>query len=449
MMRQLFMGTGLFLWCLFMLPGCGQKDTLHYNTESLLFNAILIPAQGQALGTSIQEVSLALEEMESLDSQWKRAVQTAGESLLTSDSRLKIRVVSGDEQTFPGVGYLANFSIGFSQDDILKCAAATQAYHLILPCDPAEIPLLYPAFQAVTLAVAEKMNGYIFDELAKIAITAKEYRTFIFSLDNSPLLKHVLVQRYAYEPGRFRIVTLGMAKFGCPEIEMRDFPSDKAMIFNHLICAVSKKVLVRSLNRKGDISFPSQLSLGPEYISNGPEKPIGSSDVAENSEDIVALMLEPGDMESGDPQENIVRIVPPPDFKEGMTQWAAAVSTAVVGFDVRTTIVQDIPLDLLERVQQSLPDFKQKFLSRKTNQEKFFVKIFSSAKGRTLGEFLVGRVEKWTDNKIGMLLISEPHLTKGISAGTRVELNQNDVKDWIYIGSDGKIEGFFTKEIEK
>jgi len=66
-----------------------------------------------------------------------------------------------------------------------------------------------------------------------------------------------------------------------------------------------------------------------------------------------------------------------------------------------------------------------------------------------LGEFLVGRVEKWTDNKIGMLLISEPHLTKGISAGTRVELNQNDVKDWIYIGSDGKIEGFFTKEIEK
>jgi hypothetical protein len=424
---------------LVLLSACGKPDIPAFNEEAMLFNAVLIPGEPENVAVDREFILQALTD---LAPPWREAGDSAHQALLAENSPLSIKIAGREDMVFPGVRYLVNFGVGLEPNDILRCSTAQQAVQLFVRCPAAEVPRLYPMFQAITLAVATRLGGYIFDENAKIILTPVAYGQDVFSPDTSPLRTHLLLQQYPLEPGRFRIVTLGMAKFGAPEVECRDYPPDKALVFKKLTGAVARRLIQASL---AGSPFPETLDLAPADLEEPLEMPLTAAVPPGDAALTVHLLT--GWSEDGDPQSNIVRPAPPEDASADAGEWGRRISRFMFGIDIETIVWQgDLPAET-ETARAALPDFKRDFLTTDSPADGWYVRFRAQPPGSMQAELLVARVEKWTDDNLGVLLLSEPQLAAGAGAGSRISVPDSEVVDWIRVTPAGEVHGDYLKNL--
>ncbi len=429
---------------LLLLPACSRSSGLHFNPDALLFNAVLVPSGATVLPAEKERLSGALDSLSRFGSAWAGAGQQARTALLSANSPLRIQVASPDTFEIPGMRYLSSFGIGFGQDDLLRCASSSRAYQLIVTCRPQDVPVLYPAFQALSLGATAAMSGYIYDVNAKMVFTADAYAGTLYAPSTFDIRQHVLVQKYAYEPGRFRVVSLGMAKFGCPEVEVRDFAADSSLVIERLAYAVAARLAAARLGQASPPPFPKELVLEPSYIQGGFARPAAAA-VTPAGPKAIRVGLERGKQDQGDPQENVVRLVPPGDFHGNMEQWSTELAGRLMGFAEKVDYLptEAAPPAVVRKVQESLPAALEKFQAARGGGAVLFVKFACRLEGKGV-EYLWMQVDNWIQPAIEGTLISEPYLAKNLSAGSRLKIRREDVVDWFTRDAAGKTEGNFT-----
>jgi hypothetical protein len=419
---------------------CRRGGTPRFNEEALFYSAVLIPADGRAIPADAAALGQALSGAAWPDPAWSKAAQAA-QPLLAS-RELKVQMASPKDFPIPEVQYLTGFGYGMTEEDMVRCAASTRVYQIILTLPPAEAVRTYPAFQALTLAAAQAMKGYVFDVSAKMAFTPAEYGRTLFNPSDWDLSRHVLVQRYPYQPGRFRVVTLGMAKFACPEVEVRDFPAKDGLLFQHLAAAAATRLV--SLRLRGEPgAFPEALSLDPAAIKNAPGRP--GKEPASGAAS-VQVRLEAGETAEGDPQDNIVRLAPPEGFSGGLPEWSSALSEKVLGFGLQVDYMAagGIPAAKIQAARAGLPGVRERFLAPHPAGEEYYVKFACTVEGAGV-EYLWLKVAGWDGDGVAGTLLTEPALAKQFTAGQPLRVAGPEVVDWMIRGAGGKIEGRLTE----
>jgi uncharacterized protein YegJ (DUF2314 family) len=98
---------------------------------------------------------------------------------------------------------------------------------------------------AATIALAETLDGFVYDEVSRRIETLPEFREHaIVAPLAEPVFarKHVVIQLYRQEDGTARLLTLGMARFGSPDLSIREAHMSSGPLLAEVLNAAASKI---------------------------------------------------------------------------------------------------------------------------------------------------------------------------------------------------------------
>lgn len=423
------------------VAGCGGGTAPRYHAQSMLYLAVAVPAGAKLPEAVAGSLLPPLDELARRRPDWAPAV-AAGRRMLSKPGAVKLEIQARDTLVFPDGEYLLRFGQGFSESELVAAASADRALTLVAIVAPPEVASAYPALQAVALAAAEAWGGYVYDVSAKLPVAPAAYAGWRFDPAACDLPRHVLIQQYPYQPGRLRMVTLGMAKFACPELEVRDYPPENAIAVRSLLAGAAGALIARSLAAAGPGEFPRTMDLPAAFLQAAGSRSVPVSEAAAAGGERVRVAVAAGEADKGDPQETVVRLGPVEPGGD-LGRWTAELSRQLIGFGQQIDIQQGQPLhpDVLQAVQASLPALRDEFRTGLPAGSACFVQFRREAPGAGV-ELLWAQVVGWPDGGLDLQVVSQPVLARSLAAGDRIRCAETDVVDWAVRGADGGMRSF-------
>lgn len=345
----------------------------------------------------------------------------------------------------PSLDMLQRFGRGLTREQGLALQRAERA--LILNFTH-PLPHSAPAYRAA-LVVAEQVardtNGLLWDEETREVFTADEWhkrRLDSWMGDTPNVLLQTVIHAYKGDK-QVRAITLGMAKFGLPDIAVDDFSwsSNRSMgnLINLLAQATVEGVVIRS---------SGSYDLDLRAIKHTAVRESQLSTLKENSVAIAKLSLVKGTPESGDPQNRLIEIrfdrYPGPDHYARQD----ALLNALFGSEDSVAYVKHNAelLAASKAAQAKLPALQAAFNRGLQPGEYILLKLpFAIPSGGN--EWMWVEVTQWKDDAITALLKNEPVNIPTLHGGQMVNVSQSKVFDYIRRNAQGQEEGNETSKI--
>lgn len=413
-----------------------EKKSLHFNKNIEIVLGVF-PTQ------DLKKISR--DDLKNLlnDPELPKDIKDFIEKNILNGNSLKVELKGPEEIPFPNVSYVKTFGFGFSDEDAVECASAGSLILLTFRSPAQNIFKKNLGMMWISYLLSKKFDGYIYDLESKELFTKKYFSNFNLKENFKDLRIHILVQKYPYTPGSYRIVTLGMAKFGCPDIEIKDFKTTASISLERLCYGICKKLIDIRKKKEQPLPFPKNLSLKVKEIFEATNQLNGKG---KQLEQIVKISLKPGEYESGDSQKNIVRIYPPRNMS--MEKWCDDVSGKVAGFIIKRKydVNEAFLKKVYEEAQKNLPQFENYYKNRNP-KDSFFAKI--SIKCKNIEELIWLKViGKKGENYIGAAQ-GDAAGCNNITAGTILRFKPKSIRDWIVALKNGKVIGNFTAKLKK
>ena len=249
---------------------------------------------------------------------------------------------------------------------------------------------------------------------------------------------------HAYKNGEdIRAISLGMEKFGLPEVLIDQFSwSDNKGIGNLL------NLLAQRLVEGEQLDNPDRFTLAIADIKNEKVRKTleGSLIGGAKGETTVALKIGPWD--SGDPDNATIEIHPAhhdgPDFYAQQS----ALLKELFGVEDEVKMVRNGDLELQaasERAKAKLPQLRKDFQAGYPPGQFILVKSLFGTEDK---EWMWVEVKSWSDDgSIKGVLTSEPRFVENLKAGQEVSVKEAGLFDYILKFPDGTQEGNETGEI--
>jgi uncharacterized protein YegJ (DUF2314 family) len=293
--------------------------------------------------------------------------------------------------------------------------------------------------------LARATGGVIWDEETREGFSADEWhkrRLSSWKNDLPDISQQVAI--HAYKKETFvRAITLGMAKFGLPDIAVEDFSWDSSRTMGILVAIFGQAML-----EGAGADSPESFTLDLKKIRHDDVRERQLTTLKKHATAKVQLVLRSGKWEEGDPRNRLVKLgfdhYEGPDLHarqqkllEDFLGWSDSISTVQPNKELR---------DASERARAKLPKLRADFVSGLAPGESILVKAPFRAPDNG-EEYMWVEVSKWKDSKIGGLLRSEPYKVKTLHAGQIVEVLEAEVYDYIRQFPDGSREGNETGKI--
>ena len=270
--------------------------------------------------------------------------------------------------------------------------------------------------------LAEAVHGFILDwETREIFAPKKwrEQRVDSWKKDLPEVKDHTVAHFYKANDSH-RIVTLGMSKFGLPDLCIPNMLVRSSSDMSELL-----KVLAQALVEKKKLEEPGKITLAKEKIS---------------------LKLVVGIPQEGD-SENLMEVVFPGANSETLYEREKKVLDQLLGpTDTVIPAANDPKLvELSKKAKKELSLLAPRFQKGIPDLESLHVKAeFKKSGGDT--EYLWIQVTRWKGKKITGILVNKPVLVRGLKIGSEVTVDQGSVFDYIYHRADGSEVGDETGE---
>jgi uncharacterized protein YegJ (DUF2314 family) len=295
--------------------------------------------------------------------------------------------------------------------------------------------------------LANETGGVIWDETTREVFTPEEWteRRIKSWKDGVPdVTKFITI--HAYNTGEFvRAISLGMQKFGLPDIVIDKFSWSLDRNMGHLL-----NMFAQALEEGAEVDGNSQIDLDLRAIKHPDVRDPQLSTLKEHSTGIALLSLKKGKGEKGDPQNRLIEIT----FDRGSGPDVHAKQSQILGSlfgweDSISQIKHDDELDAAsQRARSKLPDLRADFKKGLAPGE--FIQLKTSFETPDGGhEYMWVEVAKWDGGKITGLLKNEPFHIPNLHGGQTVEVSEADVFDYIRTRADGTSEGNETGRIIK
>ena len=296
--------------------------------------------------------------------------------------------------------------------------------------------------------IARKTGGLIWDEETREIFTPDAWRKN--RIDSwtgviPDVTAHTTI--HAYNTGTYvRAITLGMAKFGLPDVVVTEFSWSLNRNVGHLI-----NTLVQALAEGAALSPSGEYELDFRAIKNKAlrEKYMGS--LLANASARARLTFRAGVPDQGDPDNRLLEITFDRYPGNDVHARQSAMMDALFGWhDEVKHIRHDAELESASRKARTrLPALRAAFNKGLVPGEYVQVKApFSTRRGST--EWMWVEVTEWKGGNIRGMLKNEPFDIPDLHGGQEVQVKEGEVFDYLRHFADGREEGNETgKIIEK
>jgi hypothetical protein len=252
---------------------------------------------------------------------------------------------------------------------------------------------------------------------------------------------------HAYKKDEYiRAITLGMSKFGLPDIAIDGFSWSLERNMGHII-----NLFGQAIAEGARLEKPGEFDLDLRTIKNPDVRDAQVRSLKSNATSIALLSLKEGVWEEGDPRNRLIEVAFDrylgPDVHAKQEKMVAS----LFGWEDSTVAVKhdEELLKASQRAKAKLTSLRAAFNAGLAPGEYIQVKAPFKAPGGGQ-EWMWVEVTSWKNDEIKGPLRNEPYNIPALHAGQIVEVSEATVFDYLRIHSDGTQEGNETgKIIEK
>lgn len=337
----------------------------------------------------------------------------------------------------PSLESLKYFGRGLGKQEAVELTRARKAFVMVFAhSGKYALPALREA-DRIALEVARRTSGILWDDETREAFsTAAWQERRIDGWDGAfPLVSnHTVIHSYRQGNG-VRAITLGMKKFGQPDLVVNDFGWAVNRPVGNLINATSQ-LLVEGTRPAAN------MSLDFSQIRHKEARSIALSDQKDGAKGKAEITLRETKAEKGDPDNFLLEFVfdryPGPDRHARQE----VLLTTLFGSSDSITKVKhdDAILAASAAAKAKLPALRKRFLEGLPPGAYLSLKApFETDDGGR--EWMWVEVSEWKGDRIEGYLRNEPRFIKALKAGQKVQVSQADVFDYILHHKDGSSEG--------
>jgi uncharacterized protein YegJ (DUF2314 family) len=345
----------------------------------------------------------------------------------------------------PSQELIQRFGYGLSKDQASALQQTDRALILDFSQPAARSLDAYRTALQITENLARTTGGLIWDEETREMFSPDAWhdrRLDTWANGLPDVSKHTVIHAYRGDT-MVRAITLGMAKFGVPDVVVNDFSWASSRPVGNLIVAFSQ-VLVEGQfpERSGEFNLDLRSIRHPE------QRKSQTSDLKANASSIARLGLVQGKWETGDPRNRLIEI----EFEryQGPDRYAkqAAMLGTLYGYEDEAKRLRH-SAELLAASKAAiarLPAVRDAFQRGLEPGEFVQVKApFATPTGGT--EWMWVEVMKWNGDAIEGLLRNEPKEISTLHAGQIVKVSESKVFDYLRRFPNGKEEGNETSKV--
>jgi uncharacterized protein YegJ (DUF2314 family) len=291
-------------------------------------------------------------------------------------------------------------------------------------------------------ALASKLGGILWDDDTRGAYNLQSWQERLESWqgDVPKIQQHITIDAYR-EGELIRMVSLGMLKFGLPDLVVSQAAESDTRSLGNLMNAVMQRMVERRA-----VDAPGHIHLSLDEITNASAKKALDSNVFPNATrklDVELLLAKP---DKGDAENRLLELRFPGEGGEQERQ-AAAVA-ALFGSNDSITHVRhdDQMLELSARARKKAFGYRARYAKGPPFGEHLSVKApFETSSGGS--EWMWVEVVKWNGNTITGILDNDPFEVPTLKAGARVEVPADKIFDYLLTRADGSEEGNETGKL--
>jgi uncharacterized protein YegJ (DUF2314 family) len=345
----------------------------------------------------------------------------------------------------PDVKSLQYFGHGITHEQALALQKCKQALVLDFGYPKDRVWEGLRTANEMTEAIARKTGGLLWDEQTREVFSPDEWhqkRLESWTEDFPDISGQISI--HAYKNHEYvRAITLGMSKIGLPDVVVEDFSWSLNRPVGNLI-----NLFCQSMAEGATIAKRGDFDLELRTIKNRKVRDSQIKSLKKNAATVAFLSLKKGKRDEGDPQNRLIEIsfdrYPGSDVHARQEKMLSS----LFGWEDEVTQVRHneelIAASRLARAR--LPELRKAFNAGLQPGEFIQVKApFPVPDGRN--EWMWVEITDWQGEKIKGLLKNEPYYIPSLHGGQIVEVDQEDIFDYIRRYPDGRQEGNKTGEI--
>ncbi len=346
----------------------------------------------------------------------------------------------------PSMALLQRFGRGLSREQAEGLQKADRALILDFahPAQQASAAMLN-ALQ-LTVQVARDTHGLLWDEETREVFTpdAWQKRRIDSWAGNVPDMSQQTVIHAYRSDTLVRAITLGMAKFGLPDVVVSDFSWSSNRPMGNLV-----NMFAQAMAEGATLQRPGQYDLNLRALKHAAARDPMLASLKPNAAAVAKLSVVNGKWEDGDPRNRLYEIRF--DRYTGPDRYAqqTAMLHAAFGADEDTVTRlkhNDELLTASKAANAQLPKLREAFAKGLQPGEFVLVKApFTTRDGGN--EWMWVEVARWNGDTIEGLLKNEPAEVPSLHAGQMVKVSQAKVFDYMRRHPDGREEGNETTKI--
>lgn len=350
------------------------------------------------------------------------------------------------EYRAPSMEMLQRFGRGISREQAEALQKADKALILDFAHPAQQSSAAMQKALQVTLQVARDTNGLLWDEETREVFSPDEWqkrRIDTWAAGVPDVAQHVTI--HAYRSGDLvRAITLGMAKFGLPDVVVSDFSWSSNRPMSNLVNSFSQ-----AMAEGATLAQPGQYDLDLRALKHAAARDPMLANLKPNAAAVARLALVNGTRESGDPQNRLYEIRF--DRYKGPDRYAQQTALLVSAFGADEDGVtrlkhNDELLAASKKAGAQLPRLRDAFAKGLQPGEYILVKAPFTTRGGG-NEWMWVEVARWNGDAIEGLLKNEPVDVPALHAGQMVKVSQAKVFDYMRRYADGREEGNETSKI--
>jgi uncharacterized protein YegJ (DUF2314 family) len=291
---------------------------------------------------------------------------------------------------------------------------------------------------AATAVLAEALDGVVYDEVSRRIETKHEVTSHTITAKlGEPVFtrKQIVVQLYRQDDGTARLLSLGMARLGSPDISLRGANMASGPMLTEVINAAASQIA----HGKND----STITVTLEDVARVVGKKPSDLNATPSATHPVVLDIGSPDRIEGDPDNEMIELVP----KGGATRetWDGVVASL---FGVSPSVsakADDKELaEIAQKAQRDLPRAIKRF---EAGEGELFVKgpfpipPESRVDGGAATEMLWIAAASCDERLCTGVLSNEPSYATNIALGKTTSIKRTDAVDWLIQQRDGGIAG--------
>ncbi len=356
---------------------------------------------------------------------------------MEGEDAFEIDVMKADDLLLPPKDTLDTVAVGLTPSERESVHARPRA--VMIRTQGRALPDQLPARAAfaAAAALAEELDGFVYDEVSRRIETASEAASHIVHAGlGEPAFerKHVVVQLYRQEDGTARLLTLGMARFGSPDLSLRGANMGSGPLLAEVLNAAARQIA----HGKSDASITITLDDVATVIG---KKPAELSSDPKSARPVTLDIVEPERIEA-DPDNEMAELLPPGhDGADPREAWDAVVASLFGRAPSMKTAIDDPELAAIaKKAQRDLPGAIKRF---EAGEGTLFVKgpfpIPTEARidGGASTELLWLEAASCDARACTGILSNDPTYATNLALGKTTSVKRAEVYDWVIQQKDG------------